>query len=63
MQLQGHNFSLNVLSASKETTQTQVLLLCVQRWAKRWAQGCKKFLTGPAWLLLSRTGPPFSTSL
>ena len=30
---------------------------------KRWAQGCVKFLPGPAWLLLSKTGPPFSASL
>ena len=36
----------------------------VQRWTKRWALGCEKFLPGPAWLLLSKTGPPFiSTSL
>ena len=30
---------------------------------KRWALGCVKFLAGPAWLLLSKTGPPFSPSL
>ena len=33
-----------------------------QRWAKRRALGCEKFLPGPAWLLLSNTGPPFSPS-
>ena len=35
----------------------------VQRCTKRWALGCKKFLPGPAWLLLSKTGPPFGPSL
>ena len=29
----------------------------VQRFAKRWALGCETFLPGPAWLLLSKTGP------
>ena len=24
---------------------------------------CEKFLPGPAWLLLSKTGPPFTSSL
>ena len=35
----------------------------IQRWAKRWALGCEIFLPGPAWLLLSKSGPPFSLSL
>ena len=35
----------------------------VQRFPKRWALGCWKFLPGLAWLLLSKTGPPFSASL
>ena len=35
----------------------------VQRWTKRRALGWEKFLPGPAWLLLSETGPPFSPSL
>ena len=35
----------------------------IQRWAKRRALGCKKFLICSARLLLSKTGPPFSTSL
>ena len=35
----------------------------IQRWTKRWALGCEKFLPGPAWLLLSRPCPPFSPSL
>ena len=30
---------------------------------KRRALGCVKFLPGPAWLLLSEPGPPFSASL
>ena len=34
----------------------------VQSWTKRRAQGCKKFLPGPSWLLLSKTGPPLSPS-
>ena len=29
----------------------------------RWVLGCIKFLPGPAWLMLSETGPPFSASL
>ena len=28
-----------------------------------WALGCEKFLPDPAWLLLSKSGPPFSLSL
>ena len=35
----------------------------VQRWAKKWSLGCGNFLPGPAWLLLSKTGPLFSPSL
>ena len=31
-----------------------------QRWAKRWSLGCEKFQPGLGWLLLSKTGPPFS---
>ena len=31
--------------------------------AKRWALGCEKILPCPAWLLLSKTGPPFSPYL
>ena len=34
----------------------------LQRWTKRWAQGCEKCMLGPAWLLLSKTGPPSSPS-
>ena len=33
------------------------------RRTKRWALGCEKFLLDPAWLLLNKTGPPFSRSL
>ena len=29
----------------------------------RRAVGCEKFLTGPAWVVLSKTGPPFSGAL
>ena len=35
----------------------------IQGFTKRWALGCEKFLPGPAWLLLSKTGPPFSASM
>ena len=35
----------------------------VQGFTKRWALGCEKCLPGPAWLLLSKTGPPFGLSL
>ena len=35
----------------------------LQKWAKKWSLGCKKFLPGLAWLLLSKTGPLFSPSL
>ena len=28
-----------------------------------WSLGCEKFLSSPAWLLLIKTGPPFSSSL
>ena len=35
----------------------------LQRWTKRLALGCEKFLPGLAWLFLSKTGPPFSPSL
>ena len=35
----------------------------IQGSAKRWALGCENFLPGPAWLLLSKTGPPFSPYL
>ena len=27
------------------------------------ALGCEKFLPGPAWVVLSKTGPPFSGTL
>ena len=38
------------------------VLTVLQRWTKtkRWALGCEKYPPGPAWLLLSETGPPFS---
>ena len=36
---------------------------CVRGFTKRWALGCVKFIPDPAWLLLSKTGPPFSASL
>ena len=32
----------------------------IQKWTKRWALGCDNFLSGCAWLLLSKTGPLFS---
>ena len=35
----------------------------IQGSAKRWALGCENFLPCPAWLLLSKTGPPFSPYL
>ena len=35
----------------------------VQRWTFLWTLGCEKFLPGLAWLLLSKTGPLFSSSL
>ena len=35
----------------------------VQIWTMRWALGCGKFLPGLAWLLVSKTGPPLSSSL
>ena len=35
----------------------------VQGFTKRWALGCEKFVPSPAWLLLNKTGPPFSESL
>ena len=35
--------------------------ITVQRQAKSWALGCEKFPNG--WLLLSKSGPPFSPSL
>ena len=34
-----------------------------RRFTSRWALGCEKFVHGPAWLLLSKTGPTFSASL
>ena len=37
--------------------------LLVQRWNLMWTLGCEKILPGAAWLLLSKTGPPFSPSL
>ena len=30
----------------------------IQSWAKNVSLGCENFLPGPAWLLLSKTGPP-----
>ena len=36
---------------------------CVPRWADRRALGSEKFLPGPAWLLHSKTSPPFIPSL
>ena len=39
------------------------MLTIVKRWTKRRALGYKKFLNGPASLLLSKTGPPFSPYL
>ena len=35
----------------------------VRSWAKKWSLGCGNFLPGPAWLLLSKTGPRFGPSL
>ena len=35
----------------------------IQGSTKRRALGCEKFPPGPAWLLFSKTGPPFSGSL
>ena len=40
-----------------------ILVRFLRGFTKRWALGCEKFLLGPAWLLLSKTGPPFSASL
>ena len=40
-----------------------MMIKSLQRWTKRWTLGCEKFLPGPAGLLLSKTGPPFSPSL
>ena len=40
-----------------------IFLLFILRWTIRWVLGCEKFLPGPAWLLLSKTGSPFSASL
>ena len=40
-----------------------VVVWIVQRWTIRRALGCEKFPTSLAWLLLSKTGPPFSPSL
>ena len=34
-----------------------------RRWAKRRALNYEKFQPCPAWLLLGKTGPPFSPSL
>ena len=34
-----------------------------ERWTLRRTLGCENFLPGPAWLLLSKTCPPFSPSL
>ena len=34
-----------------------------QRLAKKWSLGCENILPGPAWLLLSKTGPLFGPSL
>ena len=39
------------------------LFINLQRWAKRRALGCEKFQPGSDWLLLSKTGPPFSPSM
>ena len=40
-----------------------ILAFYIQGTTKRRALGCENFLPGPAWLLLSKTGPPFSGSL
>ena len=40
-----------------------LLRLTIQKWAKKRTLGCEKFQPGPAWLLLSKTSPPFSPSL
>ena len=39
-----------------------ILLTDVHGFTIRRALGCVKFLPGPAWLLFSETGPPFSAS-
>ena len=40
-----------------------IITTYTQRWTIVWALGCEKFLPGPAWLLLSETGPPLSASM
>ena len=41
----------------------QRLKIRIRSWVKKWSLGCESFLTGPAWLLLSKTGPFVSKSL
>ena len=50
-----------VLGLRKEIPKPTIMKV-VQRWAKRWALGCEKFLLCPAWLLLSKTCPSLSPS-
>ena len=42
-----------------EFADSRCTIAIVQKWAKRRALGCEKSLPGPAWLFLSKTGPPF----
>ena len=46
---------------SWQLLQTDAVVLL--RWAKKWFLGCLNFLPFSAWLLLCKTGPPFSLSL
>ena len=68
--------SVNLLNSACSTTESLNMMALqiqlrisikasqrIQRWTKRWALGCEEFPPDPAWLLLSKTGPLFSTSM
>ena len=42
---------------------SSLFLASLQGSTKRRALGCEKFLRGLAWVVLSKTGPPFSRAL
>ena len=43
----------------RQQTRVRTDKLRIQGSTKRRALGCKKFLHGPAWVVLSKTSPPF----
>ena len=58
-----HITSLGMVRRTLKHLQARTAYRSVQSFTNRWALGCEKFMPGRAWLLISKTGPPFRASL